>query len=206
MYAQIPNILEFADSGDARPLILIEYAHAMGNSLGNFQDYWDAIESRPNLQGGFIWDWVDQAFRETVGDDDRLADAQSLPEGTPFWAYGGDYGETVHDSTFVNNGLVRADRTPHPHFWEMAKVYEPVDVRAEDLGAGLVRIVNKHDFIDTDGIAFSYRVEADGEAVVVGPLDVPPVPAGESAVVPRARDAVSGWRPTPPADLGASCS
>ena len=117
MYAQIPTILEFADSGDERPLILIEYAHAMGNSLGNFQDYWDAIESRKNLQGGFIWDWVDQAFRETAGGDDRLVGIEGLPEETPFWAYGGDYGEADHDSTFVNNGLVRADRTPHPHFW-----------------------------------------------------------------------------------------
>ena len=136
MYAQIPNILEFADSGDDRPLILIEYAHAMGNSLGNFQDYWDAIESRPNLQGGFVWDWVDQALRETVGDEDRLVDAQNLPAGTPFWAYGGDYGEVDHDSTFVNNGLVDGARRPHPHFYEMARVYEPVDVVAEDPSAG----------------------------------------------------------------------
>ena len=79
---------------------------------------------------------MDQAFRETAGGDPRLVGIENLPEGTPFWAYGGDYGEREHDSTFVNNGLVRGDRTPHPHFWEMQRVYEPVDVRAEDAGAG----------------------------------------------------------------------
>ena len=179
MYAQIPNILEFADSGDDRPLILIEYAHAMGNSLGNFQDYWDAIESRPNLQGGFVWDWVDQALRETVGDEDRLVDAQNLPDGTPFWAYGGDYGEVDHDSTFVNNGLVDGARRPHPHFYEMARVYEPVDVVAEDAGAGRLALVNKYDFGGTDGLHVHWRVEADGEVMATGAQAAPPVLPGE---------------------------
>ena len=179
MYHQVPQILEFADSGDDRPLILIEYAHAMGNSLGNFQDYWDAIESRPNLQGGFIWDWVDQAFRETAGGDPRLVGIEGLPDGTPFWAYGGDYGEVDHDSTFVNNGLVAGDRRPHPHYYEMARVYEPVDVLAEDAGAGRLVLVNKYDFSGTDGLHVWWRVEADGEAVAAGVQPAPPVAAGE---------------------------
>ncbi|WP_420455667.1 glycoside hydrolase family 2 TIM barrel-domain containing protein [Rubrivirga sp.] len=179
MYAQVPGILEFADSGDARPLILIEYAHAMGNSLGNFQDYWDAIESRPNLQGGFVWDWVDQAFRETAGGDPRLVGIETLPPGTPFWAYGGDYGETTHDSTFVNNGLVRGDRTPHPHFWEMQRVYEPVDVVAEDVNAGRFALVNKYDFVSTEGLVVDWRVTSDGRAVAEWTSPAPVVAAGE---------------------------
>ena len=178
MYHQVPQILEFADSGDARPLILIEYAHAMGNSLGNFQDYWDAIESRPNLQGGFIWDWVDQSFRETAGDDDRLVNVQNLPSGTPFWVYGGDYGEIDHDSTFLNNGLVAGDRRPHPHFYEMAKVYEPVDIRALDAAAGRFDLVNKYDFEGTDGLHVHWRVEADGRTVARGQQPAPAVAGG----------------------------
>jgi beta-galactosidase len=179
MYHRVPQILEFADSGDERPLILIEYAHAMGNSLGNFQDYWDAIESRRNLQGGFIWDWVDQAFREVAGGDDRLVGIEGLPEGTPFWAYGGDYGETDHDSTFANNGLVAADRTPHPHFWEMKKVYEPLDVAAEAATTGRFVLVNKHDFRGTAGLGLRWRVEADGEVIATGTQPAPDVAAGE---------------------------
>ena len=178
MYHQVPQILEFADSGDARPLILIEYAHAMGNSLGNFQDYWDAIESRPNLQGGFIWDWVDQSFRETAGGDDRLVNVQNLPDGTPFWVYGGDYGEVDHDSTFLNNGLVAGDRRPHPHYYEMVKVYEPVDILATDAAAGRFDLVNKYDFRSTDGLHVHWRVEADGDVVAQGRQPAPAVAAG----------------------------
>ena len=179
MYHRVPRILEFADSGDRRPLILIEYAHAMGNSLGNLQDYWDTIESRPNLQGGFIWDWVDQAFRETAGGDPRLVDIQNLPDGTPFWVYGGDYGETDHDSTFANNGLVAADRTPHPHYWEMQRVYEPVDVVADDAAAGRFALVNKHDFASTEGLRVRWTMTKDGEPLAQWTAPAPAVAAGE---------------------------
>jgi beta-galactosidase len=197
MYHRVPQILEFADSGDSRPLILIEYAHAMGNSLGNFQDYWDAIESRPNLQGGFIWDWVDQAFRETAGDDPRLVTAQVLPDGTPFWAYGGDYGETTHDSTFVNNGLVAADRRPHPHFWEMVRVYEPIDVVEEDAETGQFALVNKYDYVGTDGLHLHWRVEADGETVAAG---TQPAPAGAAGARGPFRIETGALPPTPGAE------
>ena len=179
MYHQVPQILEFADAGDSRPLILIEYAHAMGNSLGNLQDYWDTIESRPNLQGGFIWDWVDQAFRETAGDDPRLTGVENLPDGTPFWVYGGDYGEADHDSTFANNGLVRGDRTPHPHFWELKKVYEPIDVVATDADRGRFEIVNKLDFEPTADMTVRWRVEADGRQIATGTARAPVAGAGE---------------------------
>ena len=179
MYVQVPQMLEFAASGDDRPMILIEYAHAMGNSLGDLQDYWDAIEATPNLQGGFIWDWVDQGFRETAGGDPRLHGIQGLPAGTPFWAYGGDYGEADHDSTFVNNGLLRADRSPHPHAYELAKVYEPVDVRAVDPAAGRVAVVNKYDFGSLAGHTLRWRLEADGALVAEGMQPSPAVAAGE---------------------------
>jgi beta-galactosidase len=92
--------------GETRPLILCEYAHAMGNSLGNIDDYWQAFRDYPRLQGGFIWDWVDQGLSKT---DEN---------GTHYWAYGGDFGDDVNDRQFCINGLLFPDRTPHPSLYE----------------------------------------------------------------------------------------
>jgi beta-galactosidase len=92
--------------GETRPLILCEYAHAMGNSLGSFDDYWQAFKEYPRLQGGFIWDWVDQGLSKT---DDN---------GVHYWAYGGDFGDTVNDRQFCINGLLFPDRTAHPSLFE----------------------------------------------------------------------------------------
>jgi beta-galactosidase len=92
--------------GETRPLILCEYAHAMGNSLGNIDDYWQAFRDYPGLQGGFIWDWVDQGLSKT---DEN---------GTHYWAYGGDFGDDVNDRQFCINGLLFPDRTPHPSLYE----------------------------------------------------------------------------------------
>lgn len=111
MYARIEHLEKYARSNPARPLILCEYAHSMGNSTGNLQDYWDVIEKYPVLQGGFIWDWVDQGF------------AKKNDKGELFWAYGGDYGPpgTPSDYNFCCNGLVAPDRTPHPALNEVKK-------------------------------------------------------------------------------------
>lgn len=92
--------------GEQRPLILCEYAHAMGNSLGGYAKYWQAFRQYPRLQGGFVWDWVDQSL--TKYDDN----------GNPWSAYGGDFGDTPNDRQFCMDGLVFADRTPHPSLYE----------------------------------------------------------------------------------------
>lgn len=115
MYARLDNDLSLPVSvpkwsikkwiglpNENRPLILCEYAHAMGNSLGNFADYWQAFRQYPRLQGGFIWDWVDQGLNATAED------------GSRYWAYGGDFGDTPNDRQFCINGLIFPDRTPHP--------------------------------------------------------------------------------------------
>ena len=132
MYARIHQIEAYARTNPERPLILCEYAHAMGNSVGNLQDYWDVIDRYPSLQGGFIWDWVDQAQLRHDAD------------GNPFWAYGGDFDHprVANDSNFCNNGLVTADRQPHPHLHEVKKVYQPV-LDARDLGEWTVRMVEQ---------------------------------------------------------------
>ena len=112
---------------------MIEYAHAMGNSVGNLQDYWDIIETYPNLQGGFIWDWVDQSLEYK---DDN---------GNPYLAYGHDYHPDLPtDGNFLNNGLVDPYRNPHPHLSEVKKVYEPVQFNY--LGNGTIQIENKNFF------------------------------------------------------------
>ena len=105
----------FAD--EERPIILCEYAHAMGNSLGNFSDYWDMFREHPRVQGGFIWDWVDQGLDKAT------------PEGVPYWAYGGDFGDEINDRQFCITGLVFPDRTPHPALMEAKRCQQPFTAR-----------------------------------------------------------------------------
>src|SRR3712207_3182511 len=114
MYARIWALRKHVNQRDPRPMILCEYAHAMGNSVGNLQDYWDLIYKYDQLQGGFIWDWVDQTF------------LQKDENERPIWAFGGDMGfaGVVNDSNFCANGLVAADRSLHPHIWEVKKVLQ----------------------------------------------------------------------------------
>ncbi|MFW8120665.1 glycoside hydrolase family 2 TIM barrel-domain containing protein, partial [Klebsiella pneumoniae] len=97
---------------EARPLILCEYAHAMGNSFGGFAKYWQAFRQFPRLQGGFVWDWVDQSLTRY--------DAH----GQPWQAYGGDFGDTPNDRQFCMNGLVFPDRTPHPALFEAQRAQQ----------------------------------------------------------------------------------
>jgi len=123
MYARIDVLEDYSSAPRDRPLILCEYAHAMGNSVGNLQDYWDVIYAHDQLQGGFIWDWVDQAF--PVERDGKL-----------YWGYGDDFGGRLGAGNFSVNGLVAPDRELHPHAWEVRKVYQPVGVRALTLEGG----------------------------------------------------------------------
>ena len=160
MYHKIPQIEEYALSNPSRPLILCEYAHAMGNSLGNFQDYWDVIEKYESLQGGFIWDWVDQALEE-------YNDA-----GEAYFAYGGDYDHAPvdNDSNFCINGLVQANRDLHPHIWEVKKVYQYVDIKPINLLKGEFEITNKNDFTDLQKYSASWFIEAKGEKIAEGSI------------------------------------
>lgn len=154
MYARIETIEQYAQKYTDRPLIQCEYEHAMGNSEGNIKDYWDVIEKYANLQGGFIWDWVDQG----------LADKN---EKGKFWAYGGDYGPkgTPSDGNFVINGVVLPDRTVKPQSLEVKHVYQNVGFKADDLSKGLFSIVNKFRFTNLDKYAFSYKIEANGKVI-----------------------------------------
>ena len=168
MYRTIHDLQQYLEKGlDGRPLIMCEYAHAMGNSVGNLQDYWDFFDQHEELQGGFIWDWVDQGL------------LKKTEEGEEFWAYGGDFGPpgTPSDGNFCINGLVLPDRKVHPHIWEVKKVYQPVKARPLDLKAGQIEIQNRHDFINLNKFEMSWSIMADGEEISKGRwpgLDVKP--------------------------------
>ncbi len=133
-----------------KPFLMNEYAHAMGNSLGNFKDYWDVIYQHPNLVGGFIWDWVDLGLRKLDGN------------GEAYFAYGGDFDDSPNHGNFCMNGLVSADRTPHPHYWEVAQIYQPIQAKLSADGTS-IEVTNKHAFLDLNNFNAEISVLHDGE-------------------------------------------
>jgi beta-galactosidase len=161
MYARIHHMERYAKEDGSKPLIQCEYAHAMGNSVGNLQDYWDVIESYEVMQGGFIWDWVDQGL---------LTENE---EGEKYWAYGGDFGpDTVpSDGNFCLNGLVDPDRQPQPALEEVKKVYQYIKFRPVNLKNGTIEIENKYAFLNTEVFDFSWTIKGNGETVQSGTFD-----------------------------------
>ncbi len=158
MYASIDTLIHYAELGESRPLILCEYEHAMGNSMGNLADYWQVIEQYPILQGGFIWDWVDQTFPKTN------------EKGETFWGYGGDFEtpDMYHDGNFSANGMLAADRSPNPHAYEVKRVYQYIDVTAKDAKAGQFVVHNKRFFTDLTDVSLTWQLLADGDPVQKG--------------------------------------
>lgn len=138
MYANYQTIEKYGkDSSKTRPFILCEYAHAMGNSLGGFKEYWDLFEKYDNLQGGFIWDFQDQGLL-------------TKKDGKEYFAYGGDFGpkDIPSDHNFLNNGLIQADKTPSPHIYEAKKVMQNIKFSKENLNANQIKIKNWY-FLET---------------------------------------------------------
>ena len=150
MYPSADYLARYARESQERPFIMCEYAHAMGNSCGGLSNYWDTIYQYPQLQGGCIWDWVDQGL--------LTKDAQ----GREFYAYGGDFGENMpSDGNFCINGLVDPDRKPHPQLAEVRKVYQPVKIEAVDLDSLKFRIINRFDFSNLEEYTLLYRLRPD---------------------------------------------
>ena len=159
-----------------KPLILCEYAHAMGNSSGNMWLYWDLIYSKPHLQGGFIWDWVDQAQRESVAQKPPRVSRPLQPGEPTFWAFGGDYGppDTPSDQNFLCNGLVTPDREPHPGLHQVKHIYQFIHCKPADLAARTVEVKNWFDFISPEQIAeLHWQVTGDGQILQEGALPCP---------------------------------
>ncbi len=174
MYSPIDHLIGYARNVQARPFILCEYAHAMGNSVGNLQDYWDVIEKYDHLQGGFIWDWVDQGL---VKYDEK---------GTKYWAYGGDFGpeDIPSDQNFCMNGLVNPDRTLHPSIYEVKKVYQSIKIKSVDFDQNSVLVENHYDFISLDRFVMKWTVLEDGNAILSGSSVLPTIVPGANQRVP----------------------
>ena len=165
MYPSVDEIVAYASEKQERPLIMCEYAHAMGNSVGNLQDYWDAIEAYNHLQGGSIWDWVDQGIEKQA------------PDGRKYWGYGGDFGDSPNDGNFCCNGLVLPDRSITPKTIEVKKVYQNIGFEPEDIETGKISVWNKFFFTNLDRFEFLWSLEEDGEVVesgTLGPLSIRP--------------------------------
>ena len=152
---------EIGQKGSDRPVAPSEYSHAMGNSSGNLWDQWQAIYKYPNLQGGFIWDWVDQGI------------LQKDKNGREFWAYGGDFGvNTPSDGNFLCNGIVNPDRNPHPAMAEVKYAYSNVAFDKVDATKGLFRIINRFYFTSLKDYAVNYTIKANGKTIKSGTISV----------------------------------
>ncbi|MBD3184985.1 DUF4981 domain-containing protein [Candidatus Poribacteria bacterium] len=172
MYTSIDGIIELAkEENYQKPVILCEYAHAMGNGPGGFKEYWEAFYNYKRLQGGFVWDWIDQGL------------IKKFPNGKECFAYGGDFGDEPNDANFLINGLIFPDRIPSPGLIEYKKVLEPVKVEAVDLKTGKLKFLNRYDFISLDHLVVSWNIKADGKVLQSGAMLCPDIPAGESQEV-----------------------
>ncbi|WP_298633937.1 glycoside hydrolase family 2 TIM barrel-domain containing protein [uncultured Umboniibacter sp.] len=173
MYASIDQITHYAETEiDSRPAILIEYEHAMGNSLGNFKEYWDTFKQYDSLQGGFIWDWVDQTF------------LRHTSQGEPFWAYGGDLEPpaVIHSDSFCANGLVYADRSAYPYLHEVKRVQQDIAIHF-NADTQALTVHNEFFFIDLSGYELSWELIADGQTVAQSSQRIPLTAPAQSAQI-----------------------
>ena len=167
--ARWERLLEIAErTNDNRPVMTSEYAHSMGNALGNFKEYWDEIYSNPRMLGGFIWDWVDQGIYKT------------LPDGRIMVAYGGDFGDKPNLKAFCFNGLLMSDRETTPKYWEVKKVYSPVELRVE---SGELRVTNRNHHTDLSQYRCLWTLSIDGKQKDQGEITLPEVAPGESETI-----------------------
>jgi beta-galactosidase len=187
MYSSVPETEQIGTDGSLAPLlnctpaqgarqrtkpfVLCEYAHAMGNGPGALDQYEALVDLHPRLHGGFVWEWRDHGILSRTAD------------GTPFYAYGGDFGEVVHDANFVMDGMVLSNDVPTPGLHEFAAVAQPVAFTFSEGGNEIV-VRNRRHSADTRDLALRWRVEHDGREAASGVLDAPPVAAGDTTRLP----------------------
>ncbi|MEO1515500.1 MAG: glycoside hydrolase family 2 TIM barrel-domain containing protein [Bacteroidota bacterium] len=178
MYPMPEVAVQKALADPQRPFIICEYAHAQGNSTGHFQAFWDAFEKHPNMQGGFIWDWVDQGL------------AKVDEKGQQYFAYGGDFGDEKNDGNFCINGLVFPDRRPKPALEEVKKAQQFVKISLSDLAQRRFDVRNAYFFQTLDFAELHWTVLADGLVVGEGVQALKPLPAGEKQGVQIPYDSI----------------
>ncbi|MDD5148876.1 MAG: glycoside hydrolase family 2 TIM barrel-domain containing protein, partial [Flavobacterium sp.] len=173
MYPSVEYIDEIGSRKDPKPFLMCEYAHAMGNAVGNLQEYWDVIEKHKRLIGGCIWDWVDQGLKKEV---------PGKP-GEYFFAYGGDFGDRPTDWNFCANGLTTPDRAITPKLEEVKKVYQYIAITPQDILNGKVSIKNKYQFINLDQFDLVWELSCDGSVIEAGTMNPLNLEPGKSAEV-----------------------
>lgn len=175
MYPSVETVENYGKSGNQKPYIMCEYVHAMGNSVGNIKEYWDVIDKYPNLQGGFIWDWVDQAL------------TWPTPEGyeeETFFSYGGDWDDDYpSDGIFSANGLVTPDRTPQPELEEVKRIYQNIEIKGLALENGEIEITNDYLFTNLNQFDATWTFLADDKVQQEGTLNKLNIAPGESQTV-----------------------
>lgn len=174
MYPSVNSLIEAGEKQSPKPFFMCEYAHAMGNAIGNLKEYWDAIEGHKRLIGGCIWEWVDQGVDKPIPGDNT---------GKTFFAYGGDFGDMPNDGTFSIKGLVTSDRQVKPELEEVKKIYQYIGISPGDLAKGEISITNKYDFINLHRFDITWTLAEDGKILQSGMLPVLDLEPGASATV-----------------------
>lgn len=164
MYPSLDRLKVMAKEDTIRPILICEYAHAMGNSTGHFKEYWDLFESNKNMVGGYIWDWVDQGIEQTD------------ESGKAYYAYGGDFGDTINDADFCLNGLVFPDRSPKPALAEVKKVQQWIKYNFNPQNNTLT-LHNTYDFTNIEGYELIWDVRHNGTSILTDHITLPSVPA-----------------------------
>ncbi|WP_223552244.1 glycoside hydrolase family 2 TIM barrel-domain containing protein [Aestuariivivens sp. NBU2969] len=169
-----PNAMRrVAERDTLRPILMREYAHAMGNSLGNFKEYWDVFYDFDYTVGGAVWDWVDQGLaKKKDGSPLRyLENPHQLGlHADEFWTIGGDFNDYPNDGEFCINGLVAPDRTPNPHYYEAQKVHQSIKFEAGNLQEGTIKITNLYNFINLKAFSFKWKLQYNGDAIESGDI------------------------------------
>ncbi|KAL1634227.1 hypothetical protein SLS58_010771 [Diplodia intermedia] len=179
MYPELRALREFAAAWDGaakeeekkKPLVLCEFAHAMGNGPGGLREYMELFYEHPCLQGGWVWEWANHGLEATS------------PDGHKYYAYGGDFGDQPNDGTFVMDGLVRSDHSVGPGLLEYKKAIEPVQFVAADVAAGSATVINRYDFSSLEHLACSVSVVQDGSVTSLGAAHVPDILPGQKGAV-----------------------
>lgn len=185
-YLHPPDLKKLGEKIKDKPVFLREYLHVMGNSGGNLQEYWDVIYADSSLTGAAIWEWVDQGLAKKKDgsplkltenpDDLQLKDDE-------FWAYGGDFGDKPNDGNFCIKGLVASDRKPYPHYFEVQKVYQPVEFQLINQSEQVVRILNRFDFLSLQDFDLEYEYSLNGKSVQKGKIQSIDLLPGKSAEI-----------------------
>ncbi|MDO7136015.1 glycoside hydrolase family 2 TIM barrel-domain containing protein [Algibacter lectus] len=167
MYPEIYQLKHMLKSEHInRPIIMCEYAHAMGNSIGSLNDYWKLIRENKNFIGGFIWDMIDQGLEKTNDN------------GETFYAYGGDFGDIPNDQNFCINGVFSPDRKPNPHAWECKYIFQPFAFEDADIKKGEIKVTNRFSFSDLSDYDVRWTLSKNGKALQSGTLKPQSIPAG----------------------------